>query len=66
MCIAKIKCVSTGKTNGLVRKTLTAYSIRRFSHEQLCKIATAPVRKEKREREKNQKLKILFEIDEKK
>lgn len=34
-------------------KTLTAYSIRRFSHEQLCKIATAPVNKKKTEINKN-------------
>lgn len=25
-------------------KTLTAYSMRRFSHEQLCRIAIAPVK----------------------
>lgn len=33
------------QTNTKSKTTLTAYSISLFSHEQLCKIATAPVKK---------------------
>lgn len=33
------------QTNTKSKITLTAYSISLFSHEQLCKIATAPVNK---------------------
>lgn len=51
-------------TRSAVRaKTLTAYSIRRFSHEQLCKIATAPVN-ERKEWMIWKSTKILFKLNE--